>query len=309
MGTLRIELLGSPRLSHEDRTLPSFPTQRATSLFSFLVVNRGRLYPRDVLAGTFWGERPDSVARTRLRTDIWRIRSTLQTAGDSAERCLLVRQQQVGFDSRADYWLDLQEFESHVREAERLADGSDREALADHLDRALQLYRGDLLEGVYDEWCQYEQERVRARFLQAVEWTMRLQAERGNGERAIALARRLLSHDPLRESIHRELMRLHYRAGDRPAALQQFHDCAELLMRELETEPMEETVALYRSILVEDEPRPPEPTGVPAALPELRRVVEEFDRAQMHLREAMRLLERSALNRELESDRPREPDG
>jgi DNA-binding SARP family transcriptional activator len=112
---------------------------------------------------------------------------------------------------------------------------------------------------------------------------------------------RLLQDDPLRESVHREVMSLLYRAGDRPAALRQFAVCTEVLQRELEVEPMGETSRLYRRILAEepldaaaDGPATSAPlrrTPVPAG--ELEGAAVELRRAQSHLAAALRRIEPS----------------
>jgi DNA-binding SARP family transcriptional activator len=59
----------------------------------------------------------------------------------------------------------------------------------------------------------------------------------------------LLQHDPLREDVHREVMRLYVGAGQRTLALRQYELCREILARELAIEPMEETRTLYTEIL------------------------------------------------------------
>ncbi len=56
---------------------------------------------------------------------------------------------------------------------------------------------------------------------------------------------RLLALDPLREDVHRLLMRLHARAGRRNAALRQYRACADALGRDLGVAPEDETTGLW----------------------------------------------------------------
>lgn len=65
---------------------------------------------------------------------------------------------------------------------------------------------------------------------------------------AIRYAKRLIDLDPVSEAAHRLLMRLHYLAGDRGAALRAYHHCREVLERELGVEPLPKTVTLARQI-------------------------------------------------------------
>ena len=94
-------------------------------------------------------------------------------------------------------------------------------------------YGGDLLEGTYDEWAIETRERLRDRYLDALErswgsW------RRARGRRAIRCAERLVRHDPLREDGHRALMRLHDARGERAQALRTYHAYAAALQRELD---------------------------------------------------------------------------
>lgn len=246
---LHIQLFGVTRLLHGGRPLPSFPTRASQSLFAFLALNRGRTHHRDVLAGTFWGEKPEAVARKNLRTDLWRIRVTLREGAPELESCLVVTDRSVELVLDGLGSVDVDDFDRHLRSAVEAADADARYA---HLASAIELYRGSLLEGMYDEWCLVGREHFRARYLDALERAMEHHAVQGDPRRAIEFGARLLSEDPLREHIHRDLMELHYLAGDRAAALRQFAACETLLERELGVEPMAATVEVRDRLLEED---------------------------------------------------------
>jgi DNA-binding SARP family transcriptional activator len=70
-------------------------------------------------------------------------------------------------------------------------------------------------------------------------------------QEAISAGQLILESDPLREEVHRALMRCYWRLGQRSAAAQQFQRCAKLLQAELQILPMPETIALYRTIVEE----------------------------------------------------------
>src|SRR3989304_6748538 len=74
MKVLCIRLFGPLEVSRGVSRFPPFPTRKSRSLFSFLLLNRARPHPRDVLIGRFWGECPEASARKHLRTTLWRIR-------------------------------------------------------------------------------------------------------------------------------------------------------------------------------------------------------------------------------------------
>lgn len=274
MTSLRIHLFGRLELYHGEHLLPGFATQKARSLFAFLAMNRGHLVPRDVLIGTFWPEQSAAAARKSLRSELWRIRSALESVEAPADSYLRIQHDDIGFDPSVDYWLDVEEFE----QATRVLDGAAEEMLdparAELLDRTVRLYRGDLLDGIYDEWCLFDRERLRLRLLEGLEWLLFYHSGHQEWHHAIARGRELLHHDPLREHIHRELMRCHWAMGNRPGALLQFEECARLLLQELDIEPMEETFALREAIRSSDGAAPPgtqlQREGRPAATVEER---------------------------------------
>ncbi len=268
MGSLDIRLFGGLGLSRDGAALLRFPTRESETIFSFLILNRGRLYPRSTLVGSFYSDKPESVARKRLRTTIWRIRSVLEPDGITPGSYLTIRNQDVGFNTDSDYWLDVQDFESRIATVPQQPTTDLTPNEIGLLDGAVSLYRGDLLEGLYEDWCLWQQERLKLMLLNAIERLMRHYATQANWASATLYAQQLLSFDALREHIHRDLMRFYYHAGNRPAALGQYEKCAVLLRNELGIEPMRETTELRDAIRSEGGlPRPavPKPKASGAA--------------------------------------------
>ncbi|HEV3049977.1 MAG TPA: BTAD domain-containing putative transcriptional regulator, partial [Longimicrobium sp.] len=183
---LRIHLFGGLRVCRGEQTLPGFPTQKSRGLFAFLALNHGRSHSRSTLVGRFWGDSPESVARKNLRTDIWRIRAVLEPQGVEPGSCLAVCHDEVALSASEHHWLDIEEFECRLDEA---ASADDARA-AVLLRAAVELYRGDLLEGLYDEWCIFERERLRLRYLEALERLIRHHHARGEWTDAAAYGQR-----------------------------------------------------------------------------------------------------------------------
>lgn len=286
MPQLRIRLFGDLQITSGDQLLPPFPTQRAKSLFAFLALNRNRPVHRDVLCGLFWGDRSDAEARKALRTALWRVKSVLGPAVDHAEGPVVTHGQHLLFTG--DTWTDVEAFEGCMREAAvaALAGSGAGDAAHPPLARAVALYRADLLEGVYESWCEPERERLRVAFLDALERLMEESRARGELRDAIARGVQLLRWDPLREHVHRSVMSCHLENGDRPSALRQYQACAEVLQEELGIEPMEETRRLHRIIR---EGRPATASGPDraeaASVAELAALARSLNHAVAELRE------------------------
>jgi DNA-binding SARP family transcriptional activator len=230
---LSVKLLGELELRLDGVPLAPLGSARAESLLAYLVVHRGAPVPRQRLAFVLWPDSSEAQARTNLRHVLHKLRRGLPG------------------------------FETYVEVGPRtLRWRDDAPASADvdaFLAGDLDAYRGDLLEGSYDEWAAGPREELRAAFLEAL--------ERAEG---LAPAERLIRADPLRESAYRRVMALHAAAGDRARALRASHALAAVLDRELGTPPSAETRAVYEALLREDAPAtasPPASPSPPAAAP------------------------------------------
>ncbi|MDX1604803.1 MAG: BTAD domain-containing putative transcriptional regulator, partial [Candidatus Competibacterales bacterium] len=168
-----------------------------------------------------------------------------------------------------------------VRDFEHLLDDATPRALA----RAVELYRGEFLEGfnprapAFEDWLMAERSRLRERALMAMQALLDQELANGATERAIRLALRLLALDPLRESVQRTLMELYARQGHYGAALKQYRVCQQVLRRELGIAPESATQQRYRQLLQHrqraaaespDDPAELPADEPPAAAPELR---------------------------------------
>ena len=204
---LRIRLLGELEFRLGERPLPPLGSARAASLLAYLLIHRAAPQPRQRVAFLLWPDSSEPQARTNLRHVLY----TLRRALPDADRLLDITPRTLRWRPDAPAWLDIEAFEA---------------ALArDDLRAATALYGGDLLAGAYDEWLHGERERLRGLQVAALDRLAgRLEAA-GETAEAIAVAERLLRHDPLREDAHRRLMRLHAARGDRARALRAYHAC------------------------------------------------------------------------------------
>jgi DNA-binding SARP family transcriptional activator len=161
----------------------------------------------------------------------------------------------LGFDAQVPYWFDVNVFSQQAALGLEGALPCDDIRLK-ALEEAVALYRGDFMDGCYDDWCLIERERLQLLLLRVLK---RLQCHcrlSDAFEKAISYGQSLLSIDSLQEDVHRELMRCYVAAGKRPAALRQFHRCRAMLQQDLQIEPMSETWSLYRQIQESHVPLP-----------------------------------------------------
>ena len=243
---LRLTVLGSADLvgpnTTELRTALVQPKRLALLAYLTLASPRG-FHRRDTLTALFWPESDDVRARHALRQAIHTLRratgpDVIVSHGDS----------DIGIN-RASFWCDAIAFQEAI-------DAGDPE-------KALTLYRGDLLPGFFvsnssaefDHWLGAERARLKARAAAAA-WALAETAEaRDDGITAAAWARRALALSPDDESALRRLVALLDRFGDRAGALRAHDDFSRGLAEEFEAEPSAETKALMDSVRARQSPR------------------------------------------------------
>ncbi len=247
--SLRVYLFGPMRAFDGDSPIQLPPRSKLPSLWAYLLVNRERATPRTLLASTFWPDRPEAEARLNLRRHLHRLQQVLPAAPPKVP-WVVANSSSVQWNPSADAWIDLAEFECLSADPARLAE-------------AVELYRGDLLEGIYDDWMLADRERLRDLcFLNLHGVVERLERD-GAFQSAIVHAQRLLRLDPLREETYRTLMRLHARSGDRAGVVRLFNACRAVLERELRVAPSEETQKAYHEYVAEHSPEPAQLASAP----------------------------------------------
>ena len=295
---LMIRLIGVVRVRHRHIPVETKLCHAAGGLLAYLVLFRDHIHTRDVLAGTFWGDFSERRARRSLSTTLWRLRKVLEP--DGVPRGTYLKTPSTGaicFNSDSKAWIDVATVEEQAHKVldkpiEGLAPG-DIEAF----EKALKLYTGDLLEGYYDDWALSERERLRALYLKSQAYLLYYYRHKGAFDRAIAYGLKILNLDPLREEIHREIMRLYSENGQRALAIRQYQACRAILKQELGVAPMEETQALYIELKKETpyirRPMQPQmPCGSARhALQEIHQASQYFDRAKKRLDRTAKFLE------------------
>jgi DNA-binding SARP family transcriptional activator len=245
---LRLRLFGHGQAEYHGRPLVGFPGKQAYLLLCYILLNKDYPHHREQLANLFWEDQPTHIARKRLRTTLWCLRKDFQAVGARVEDHLKITDNSVAFMLRGPYWLDTTIFEATVTCLEDCSGQALTSDQAAELESAVELYFGDLLEGVYEDWVLFDRERYRLSYMNALSKLMIYHGLHGNYERGLSYGKRILARDSTRESVHRQMMWLFCLSGNRNAALDQYTHCCQILQDELGIPPMEETRRLHHQI-------------------------------------------------------------
>ena len=253
MPILHLRLLGEFNLIYDDQQVTSLNTTRLRSLLAYLVLHRDVPQQRQHLAFLFWPDATEAQARNNLRQLLHQLRQAFPTV----EQFLSADTHTLHWHPVTPFHLDVAEFEQALTLADAATQRNDQHSLQAALEQADSLYRGELLPGCYDEWILPERDRLRQRYLQALEQLLRLFEVQGDHVTAIRYAQRLIGLDPLSEDLYRRLMRLFALNNDRASALRVYHTCVTTLQRELGVDPDPATREAYERLMQHETPAIP----------------------------------------------------
>lgn len=234
-GEQRLTAWGADVLSGRSRTL---------ELLAYLVVHPETSIPRLFLAGTFWPESSDAQAQTNLRRELHNLRVGLGEANP-----LETVDGAIRWVGNGDIRVDVRSFDEQRIEANAAAARGDEQQFLEHAEAAVAHYRGELMPGNYSDWVLPKREHL-------AELCAKLCAEatngwlnRGQGHRALTMARRRVDIRVLDESGYRDLMRVQLSLGESTEAMYTFHKCAQALEHELGVIPGDEIQALFQKMI------------------------------------------------------------
>lgn len=224
-GELRMRLDGAPwRFSVPPKCLP---------LLALLLLDAEPKH-RQYLAATLWPEESERDARANLRRHLHALTKALPEIEGVA--WIEANASAVRWNPSAPAAVDIRDF---------LQMAASRTTWVE----ATQLYRGELLAGVFDEAIIGPRERLASRHIMLLADLGSAALARRDYPGAIAHAGALLAIDEWREDMVRLLMLSRNATGDRSGALATFERFARRLREALRTDPMFETLTLRDAIL------------------------------------------------------------
>jgi DNA-binding SARP family transcriptional activator len=158
---LRIRLFGKFQAERDGRAMGGLDALKVQQLFCYLLLNRDRPHHREALAGLLWGDNPTAQSKKYLRQALWQLQLAFGSGSDKPPSDLLVIDPDwVSIVSFSALWLDVRVFDEALVRVRGIPGHALDLVHAAVLEEAVQLYRGDLLEGWYQDWCLYERERL-----------------------------------------------------------------------------------------------------------------------------------------------------
>jgi DNA-binding SARP family transcriptional activator len=220
---MQVALLGTFGLRIAGHAI-SGVAENSRRLLVFLALH-DRTVDRIAIAGTMWPEATESRAGASLRSTLSRL--------DAHTHEGIVRES-AGLSLAGSVAVDFRDSQAL---AKRLLQPGASPVEADLGPAALAALSSDLLPDWYDEWVLTEAEDWRQLRVNALEAMARLLTAGGQLPGAAGAARAAMRVEPLRESAHASLIRVHLAEGNQSEALRVFDRYRALLFTELGLEP------------------------------------------------------------------------
>lgn len=229
-GCLSLELVGGFRVVQRGHEIP---LPRVSQRVVALVALADRALSRSFVGGTLWAEAPEDRALGSLRSALSRIRDNgcdvLELVGDSIR-------------VRSDTDIDVLRLRRILRWALQAPERVDDEA------REILVCASELLPDWPDDWIIVEREQLQGLRIRALECLSGQLMTSGRFSLAFETAAAAVAIDPLRESAHRALIRIHLAEGNPSEALRQYLRYRQCLRDELDLRPSSQMEELVRDL-------------------------------------------------------------
>ena len=240
-GVTRLLVFGRPRLEIDGRTVPAsaWRAQRAFQMLVYLA-----LHPhgasRDELLESFWPGRQAAAGRRNFHPTLSYVRHVLSKSPTPILHEAGFYRLNPEYPLTCDAW----DFERRLDEA-RMRGAERRESL----EAAIELAAGAFLDGMYVDWADTLQTRMRDRLERALTDLGDLRGRDGEYETALQAFRRAAELDSFREPTRLAVIECLLRLGNRRAAVNEYEKLKETLRTELGVDPMPESEEAVRRLM------------------------------------------------------------
>ena len=249
---LTINMLGPVEI-YRDPAKPfaadAWTTKRARDILCFISSRRHRRASKDTIIDIFWGESDLEVVEKNFHPTVSHIRKALNSNQPLKQNFLLYRDGDYMINPEFSYRIDTEEFDRYVSEGEAARRAREFDRCINAYEHAIEIYRGEFMQGSYDEWVEEQRAYYREQYLRMLESLAAVAQKTEDWSRSLKLAQQILRDDAFREDIHCLIMRAHAALGNRVAVKDQYETLRRILRKELGVEPASETQKVYKELI------------------------------------------------------------
>ena len=237
---VRVYMLGEARILVGTHYINYWRKPAARDVLLFLL-HQGRPVTRLSIITALWPDADPSQATTWLSSACYHLKRVL--GQDS-----LVRLGQGRLGLGQEFWVDVDQFERHIREGQSLVEKANLTDAARAFEQALTYWNGPYLSDILDDWPLGRRAEMAQAKHDCLIQLATLEYRIGERSQAAQHFHHVLESEPLSEQAHRGLMHCYAASGEIARAIRQYDHCAATLREELGVDPDPSTVALYHKL-------------------------------------------------------------
>lgn len=249
---LTVNLLGSVEI-HRDRAAAfaadAWTTRRSRDIFACIASSRDRRVDKDQLIDLFWAEDDFESIDKNFHPTISHIRKALNSNQSVKQNFLVFRDGAYQLNPDFTYSIDTEVFDDLIKQAEKAKRKRDWNTFRDKTESACEIYRGEFMTGVYDQWAEDRRIYYTEQFSRALSSLAEYSYKEKEWKEVIRHSNEVLKFDPFREDMHRLIMKTFAAEGSAAGVKKQFDSLTSLLKSELGVDPAPETQRLYRKLV------------------------------------------------------------
>jgi LuxR family maltose regulon positive regulatory protein len=249
---LTINMLGSVDI-FRDRARPfaadAWTTRRSRDILCFIASRPHHRAPKDTIVDTFWRDVDFQTIEKNFHPTMSHIRKALNSNQPLKQNFLAYRDGEYQLNAEFSYRIDTDQFDRLIADGEAARRERDFDRCIRSYEEAIGLYRGEFMQGSYDDWVEDQRSYYREQYLRMLGSLAAVAEEKQEFARAMDLGQRILRDDPFREDIHCLVMRAQAALGNRVAVKEQYEALRSLLQKELGVEPAMQTQKVYKDLL------------------------------------------------------------
>ncbi len=223
----------------------------AKTFVKLLVAQDGYSVSRDRAKEMLWPDAdPETLGQT-FNSMLHRVRKVLEPKGVPGKNgsCILHNDGVIALNKDL-VWTDVGQLLTHLDTTDRMKSGRKTENIVEEYEKAFDLYEGEFLpEDLYSDWAAPVRDRLRIRYLRALEEAAGIAESSGDRDRALRFTEKMFSADPCNEKACCWLMTRYQSDVRRGEAIRTYERCERAMNRDLDLEPEEQTKRLYRRII------------------------------------------------------------
>jgi DNA-binding SARP family transcriptional activator len=227
----------------------AWTTKRARDILCFIASRPHHRASKDSIIDTFWADADFEVVEKNFHPTVSHIRKALNSNQALKQNFLLYRDGDYQLNADFSYRVDIEEFDRLVQAGEAARRKGDHEAQIRLFKDAIALYRGEFMQGSYDDWVDDQRTFYSEEYLRLLETVASAAQKAGDWTDSLHLAQKILKADPYREDVHCKIMRAQSALGNRAAVKEQYELLRKLLRDELGVEPAADTQKIYRELM------------------------------------------------------------